>query len=59
MPIADAEERGLPIYVLRANTTNQIENFLSDLFNLRIQAVDGAHEAEDAIDETSAPSSRC
>ncbi len=51
-PIADAEERGLPIYVLRANTTNQIENFLSDLFNLRIQAVDGAHEAEDAIDET-------
>ncbi len=51
-PIADAEERGLPIYVLRANTTNQIENFLSDLFSLRVQAVGGANEAEDAIDET-------
>ncbi len=51
-PIADAEERGLPIYVLRANTTNQIENFLSDLFSLRLQAVGGTNEAEDAIDET-------
>lgn len=51
-PIADAEERGLPIYVLRANTTNQIENFLSDLFSLRVQAVGGSNEAEDAIDET-------
>jgi stage III sporulation protein SpoIIIAA len=32
--VGDAEERGLPIYVLRANTVNQMENFLSDLFNL-------------------------
>ncbi|MBL8093404.1 MAG: AAA family ATPase [Anaerolineales bacterium] len=51
-PIADAEERGLPIYVLRANTTNQIENFLSDLFSLRVQPGGGTNEAEDAIDET-------
>src|SRR5262249_43594774 len=27
--VGDAEERGLPIYVLRANTVNQMENFLS------------------------------
>ncbi len=32
--IADAENRNLPIYVLRANTVNQIQQFLSDLFNL-------------------------
>ncbi len=29
-----AEHRGLPIYVLRANTVNQMEQFLIDLFNL-------------------------
>jgi len=32
--VVDAEERGMPIYVLRSNTANQIEQFLSDLFNL-------------------------
>ena len=32
--VVDAEQRGMPIYVLRANTVNQIEQFLSDLFNL-------------------------
>jgi nucleoside-triphosphatase THEP1 len=32
--VGDAEERGLPIYVLRANTVSQMESFLSDLFNL-------------------------
>jgi stage III sporulation protein SpoIIIAA len=32
--IVDAEHRGLPIYVLRANTVSQMEQFLSDLFNL-------------------------
>ena len=32
--VVDAEERGMPIYVLRSNTINQIEQFLSDLFNL-------------------------
>jgi stage III sporulation protein SpoIIIAA len=33
-PITDAERRGMPIYVLRANTASQVEQFLSDLFNL-------------------------
>ncbi|MGB7875896.1 MAG: R3H domain-containing nucleic acid-binding protein [Anaerolineales bacterium] len=32
--VVNAEERGMPIYVLRSNTVNQMEQFLSDLFNL-------------------------
>ena len=49
--VGDAEERGLPIYVLRANTVSQMENFLSDLFNL--SAPVGEEEADDqAIAET-------
>jgi stage III sporulation protein SpoIIIAA len=33
-PIVDAENRGMPIYVLRSNTVNQMQKFLSDLFNI-------------------------
>ena len=33
-PIMDAEARGVPIYVLRANTINQIEQSLAEVFNL-------------------------
>ncbi|PWH14767.1 MAG: AAA family ATPase [Anaerolineae bacterium] len=32
--IVEAEQRGMPIYVLRANSVSQIEQFLADLFNL-------------------------
>ena len=32
--ISDGEKRGLSIYVLRANTVTQMENFLIDLFRL-------------------------
>jgi hypothetical protein len=32
--ITDAEHRNVPIYVLRANTVNQMQQFLGDLFNL-------------------------
>ncbi len=32
--ILEAEQRGMPIYVLRSNTVNQMEQFLADLFNL-------------------------
>jgi stage III sporulation protein SpoIIIAA len=32
--VVDAETRGMPIYVLRSNTVNQMEHFLSDLFDL-------------------------
>ena len=33
-PIVDAESRGIPIYVLRANTINQMEQSLAEMFNL-------------------------
>jgi stage III sporulation protein SpoIIIAA len=32
--IVDAERRGIPVYVLRANTVSQMERFLSGLFDL-------------------------
>jgi len=32
--IMEAEARGTPIYMLRANTINQVQQFLVDLFNL-------------------------
>ncbi len=32
--VTDAEKRGMSIYVLRANTVTQMENFLVDLFRL-------------------------
>lgn len=35
--IVDAEQRGLPIYVLRSSTVGQMEQFLSDVFNLRAE----------------------
>ncbi len=52
--IEDAERRGLPIYVLRSNTIPQMENFLSDLFDLQIAAADpqlenAMQEAQEAI----------
>lgn len=34
--IVDAEQRNIPIYVLRANTAAQIEDFLADIFDLEI-----------------------
>ncbi len=35
--VMDAEHRGMPIYVLRANTVAQVEQFLGDLYNLTEQ----------------------
>ena len=32
--VVDAEARGMPIYVLRSNTVNQMEHFLSDLYEI-------------------------
>jgi hypothetical protein len=32
--VMQAEQRGMPVFVLRANTVSQMEQFLSDLFNL-------------------------
>lgn len=53
--ISRAEERGIPIYVLRANSTTQIENFIKEIFNLRAGPANdpsmeaGIKEARDAI----------
>jgi hypothetical protein len=33
-PIVDAETRGMPVYVLRANTVTQMERFLAGLFEI-------------------------
>lgn len=33
-PVVDAEARGVPIFVLRANTINQMEQSLAEMFNL-------------------------
>jgi stage III sporulation protein SpoIIIAA len=48
--VGDAEERGLPIYVLRANSVNQMENFLSDLFNLAEPT--SGEDPDQALNET-------
>jgi stage III sporulation protein SpoIIIAA len=39
--ILEAEQRGMPIYVLRANTNNQIEQLLADIFNLTLSTAGG------------------
>ncbi len=43
--ISDAERRGLPIYVLRANTVAQMEAALGDIFNLETPPDDPLQEA--------------
>jgi hypothetical protein len=35
--VVDAESRGMPIYVLRANTVAQLEQLLSDIYNLNTE----------------------
>lgn len=51
--IVDAEARSVPIYVLRANTINQIQQFLGDLFNLYVEDVNEAG-VDSAMQETRA-----
>ncbi|MBM4423015.1 MAG: AAA family ATPase [Chloroflexi bacterium] len=52
-PISDAEERGLPVYVLRSNSVTQIENFLADVFNMQAEpAEDDTGAMEKALLET-------
>jgi hypothetical protein len=56
--VVDAERRGLPIYVLRANTVAQMEACLSDIFDLEGRSSDplrqALREAEDAIHQIQA-----
>jgi stage III sporulation protein SpoIIIAA len=51
--VSDAERRGISIYVLRANTSAQLETFLADTFQLSEKETDAftlaMGEAEDAI----------
>jgi len=53
--VIEAEQRGMPIYVLRANTVVQVEQFLGDLYNLtehqapRDNMDDVRHETQQAI----------
>jgi stage III sporulation protein SpoIIIAA len=50
--IVDAEHRGMPIYVLRANTVSQMEQFLSDLFNLSSQDQFASSDLSDVKSQT-------
>jgi stage III sporulation protein SpoIIIAA len=51
--IVDAERRGTSVYVLRANTVTQMEDFLFDVFGLEERdgdpAADAVREAEEAV----------
>jgi stage III sporulation protein SpoIIIAA len=53
-PIIEAEERGLPIYILRANTVNQMEISLAEMFNISMDSAsvniqDYSSQAQTAI----------
>ena len=52
--VADAERRGLPIFVLRANTVAQMEAGLGDLFDLENRPTDrlaqGLQESQQAVE---------
>jgi len=52
-PIVEAEEHNIPIFVLKANTVHQMEQFLADLFNLRLP-VDKIDSQLDLTDQTQA-----
>jgi stage III sporulation protein SpoIIIAA len=51
--IVDAENRNMPIYVLRSNTVNQMGRFLTDLFNLAFESA-GDLGMEPILQETQA-----
>ncbi|MBT3321858.1 MAG: AAA family ATPase [Anaerolineae bacterium] len=44
--IMDAERRGMPVYVLRTNTSTQVRKFLGDLFSLT-----DSHGAENGLED--------
>ncbi|GAB4545375.1 MAG: AAA family ATPase [Anaerolineae bacterium] len=52
-PITEAERMGVPVYVLRSNTLNQMESSLADLFELRPEEADpfssAMRETQEAI----------
>ncbi len=54
-PIVQAEERGMPIYVIKSNSDSQIEQFLADLFMVPVPNhasspyIEALEEADDAV----------
>jgi len=52
-PVIDAEQRGIPVYVLRANTINQMQQFLGDVFNLSAEP-SADSTVEPVLEETQA-----
>ena len=52
-PVIEAEQRGMSIFVLRSNTSQQMEQFLVDLFNLTSVPTTPARE-EVVVDQTQA-----
>jgi hypothetical protein len=50
--IVDAERRGTPVYVLRANTVTQMENFLIQIFQLEDAGVNTQNPFGNAMKET-------
>jgi len=48
-PIAEAERQRIPVYVLRANTINQMESVLGDIFGVAVEPED---PMERAVTET-------
>jgi hypothetical protein len=60
-PIVDAERQRTPVYVLRANTINQLESCLGDIFGIPVEIEDPTEraiaEAQEAIRRVLAGSS--
>ena len=52
-PIVEAEQRGMPIFVLRSNTSQQMEQFLADLYNISSATVNQVAEST-MVDQTQA-----
>ncbi|HNW95586.1 MAG TPA: R3H domain-containing nucleic acid-binding protein [Anaerolineaceae bacterium] len=54
-PIVQAEEQGLPIYVIKSNSDSQIEQFLADVFMVAVPNhvsspyIEALEEADDAV----------
>ncbi|MBC8447930.1 MAG: Flp pilus assembly complex ATPase component TadA [Chloroflexi bacterium] len=50
-PISTAEERGIPVYVLRSNTVRQMEACMAEIVGLPVEPVDSFAEAMRETDE--------
>jgi stage III sporulation protein SpoIIIAA len=50
-PVSLAEERGIPVYVLRSNTSRQMQNCLAEILGLRVEPEDSFASALQETDE--------